>query len=213
MKLLFIVISLIIFFTYSFFNLGYFLDTTETPTKADLIVCLGGGDYKKRVKKTLELLKENYLSSKTIIFTGEKEQKNIKDKFDDEFNVIFETNVTNTAQEVKYIKQYMIEHSLSSVLILVATPQSRRVSILNNIINIKNDENLSIKIIANDSTIWDSKYYYKNDSNRKYAFAEVIKIIYNTFIYGLIDSIGLLDTYYIYFYDYVKNHKNIAFAF
>jgi uncharacterized SAM-binding protein YcdF (DUF218 family) len=210
MKLLFVAIALIIFSTYSFFNLGYFLDVTEEPTTTDLIICLGGGDYKKRVEKTLELYEKNYLKSNTIIFTGTKELKNIKEKFNGRINVIFEPKLTNTAEEVKYIKEYMIEHSLSSALIVADPPQSRRISILKEVFGLKNDENLSFKIISNDSKIWDSKYYYKNDNTRRYAFSEVVKIIYNLFIYKLIDSIGLLDTYYIHFYDYVKKYKGLV---
>lgn len=210
MKLLFIAIALIIFFIYSFFNLGYFLDITEKPTKTDLIICLGGGDHLKRVGKTIELYKENYLESNTIVFTGEKIIKSIEGKFDDKTNIIIEPTLTNTAEEVTYIKKYMIEHSLSSVLIVVDPPQSRRISILKEVLKIKDDENLSFKIISNDSKIWDPKHYYKNDATRRYAFSEVIKIVYNLFIYGFIDSIGLLDIYYTHFYDYVKKHKGIV---
>lgn len=210
MKLLIISISLIIFSIYSFFNLGYFLDVTQKSTKADLIICLGGGDHEKRVEKTIKLYKENYLKSDTIIFTGVKKSQDIKEKFDDKINIIIEPILTNTAEEVKYIKEYMIKHNLTSVLIVSDPPQSRRISILKDVLRIENDENLSLEIISNDSTIWNSEYYYKNDSTRRYAFTEVVKIVYNLFIYGLIDSIGLLDIYYTHFYEYVKKHKGIV---
>ena len=200
-------------FIYSFFNLGYFLDVTQSPTKSDLIVCLGWGDYKKRVEKTVELQKENYLKSNTIIFTGVKKLKDIEIKLDEKTNIIIEPTLTNTAQEVKYIKEYMIEHDLSSVLIVADPPQSRRISILKEVFKVKNDQNLSFKIVSNDSKIWDSKYYYKNNTTRRYAFSEVVKIPYNLFVYGVLDSIGLLDIYYDNFYDYVKKNKNIVFDY
>lgn len=213
MKLLFVLISFLVLFIYSFFNLGYFLDVTQNPTKSDLIVCLGGGDHKKRIEKTEELQKENYLKSNTVIFTGTKERKDIEKKFDENINIIFEPTLTNTAQEVKYIKEYMLEHNLSSVLIVADPPQSRRISILKEVFKVKNDENLSFKIISNDSKIWDSKYYYKNNTTRRYAFSEVIKTVYNVFIYKLINDLGLLDIYNTHFYDYVKKNKNIVFDY
>lgn len=213
MKLLFILITFLVLFIYSFFNLGYFLDVTQNPTKSDLIVCLGGGDYKKRVEKTVELQKENYLISNTIIFTGVKKLKDIEKKLDENINIIIEPTLTNTAQEVKYIKEYMIEHDLSSVLIVADPPQSRRISILKEVYKVKNDQNLSFKIVSNDSKIWDSKYYYKNNTTRRYAFSELIKIPYNLFVYGVLDSIGLLDIYYDNFYEYVKKNKNIVFDY
>ena len=213
MKLLFILISFLVLFIYSFFNLGYFLDVTQSPIKSDLIVCLGGGDHKKRVEKTVELQKENYLKSNTIIFTGVKKLKDIEKKLDENINIIIDPTLTNTAQEVKYIKEYMLEHDLSSVLIVADPTQSRRISILKEVFKVKNDENLSFKIVSNDSKIWDSKYYYKNNTTRRYAFSEVLKTVYNVFIYKLINDLGLLDIYNTHFYDYVKKNKNIVFDY
>lgn len=213
MKLFFFIITFLILCIYSFFNLGYFLDVTEEPTKSDLIVCLGGGDYKKRVEKTVKLQKENYLKSNTIIFTGVKKLKDIEKKLDENINIIIEPTLTNTAEEVKYIKNYMLDHQLSSVMIVADPAQSRRISLFTKVFNIKNDENLSFKIISNDTKIWDSKYYYKNNTTRNYAFSELIKIPYNIFVYGVLDSIGLLDIYYDNFYEYVKKNKNIVFSY
>lgn len=213
MKLLFFIITFSILCTYSFFNLGYFLDVTEEPTKSDLIVCLGGGAHPTRVKKTIELFNEKYLKSNTIIFTGVKIVKNIEGKFNDKINIIIDPTLTNTAEEVKYIKEYMIKNNLTSVLIVADAPQSRRISLFAKVFNIENDENLSFKIISNDSKIWDSKYYYKNNTTRNYVFAELIKIPYNLFVYGVLDSIGLLDIYYNYFYDYVRANKGKVIGF
>lgn len=213
MKLLSFIITFSILCTYSFFNLGYFLDVTQEPTKADLIVCLGGGDYSQRIEKTIELYQKNYLKKNTIIFTGVKYVEKAKDKFDNNINIIANPILTNTVEEIKYIKKYMIEHSLTTVLIVADPAQSRRIMFFKNIFDIKNNENLSFKVISNDSKIWDSKYYYKNDTTRNYAFSELIKIPYNLFVYGLLDSIGLLDIYYDNFYDYVKKNKNIFFNY
>lgn len=213
MKLLFFIITFSILCTYSFFNLGYFLDVTEEPTKSDLIVCLGGGDGYKRFEKTIKLYKQDYLKSNTIIFTGGKKFKNIEQEFNTNINIIINTTLTNTAEEVKYIKNYMLDHQLSSVMIVADPAQSRRISLFAKVFNIENDENLSFKIISNDSKIWDSKYYYKNDTTRNYAFSELIKIPYNLFVYGVLNSIGLLDIYYEHIYDYVKKNKTIIFKY
>jgi uncharacterized SAM-binding protein YcdF (DUF218 family) len=211
MKLLFFILSTIIFGIYSFFNLGYFLDVTEEPSQADLIVCLGGGDHPKRVEKTIELYKKNYLKADTIIFTGVKQVKSIEGKFDDKINIIINPSLTNTVEEVKYIKEYMIKHSLSTVLIVTEPPHSRRISLFAKIFKVENDGNLSIKIVSNDYKIWNSKYYYKNDSTKQYAFSEVIKTIYNLFVYGLLENLGLKKDFDNYFYEDVKENKGNIF--
>jgi len=74
-KLLFLFLGIFIFYL-GFINIGKFLDATVEPEKTDLLVCLGGGDYKARVKKTLDIYKSGFLQSDTIILTGYDRTKN-----------------------------------------------------------------------------------------------------------------------------------------
>jgi hypothetical protein len=206
MKLLTFLTILISFFIYSFFNLGNFLDVTVSPTKADLLVCLGGGDHKKRVEKTIELYKDGYLKSDTIIFTGVKEVKNIDNKFDKNINIIINSNLKNTMDEIKYIKNYMLKQNLSSAMIVTEAPHSRRIMLFSKIIN-NNKKELTINVIASEFKNWDSEFYYNNKQARQYAFSELIKIAYNSFVYGILEKVGLIDTYNKYFYEDIKENK------
>ena len=206
MKLLTFLIIFISFLIYSFFNLGNFLDVTVSPTKVDLIVCLGGGDHQKRVEKTIELYKDAYLKSDTIIFTGVKEVKNIDNIFDKNINIIINSNLKNTMEEMKYIKNYMLKQNLSSALIVTEAPHSRRIMLFSKIIN-NNTKELTINVIASEYKNWDSEFYYKNKESRQYAFSEVIKIAYNFFVYGVLEKVGLMDTYNKYFHADIEENK------
>ena len=75
-NILVIVSILIVSSLYIFFNLGNFLDATSNPKETDLIICLGGGNYENRGKKSLELYEKDFVKTNTIIFTG---YTNIKD--------------------------------------------------------------------------------------------------------------------------------------
>ena len=206
MKLLTFLIIFISFLIYAFFNLGRFLDVTVSPTKVDLIVCLGGGDHQKRVEKTIELYKDGYLKSDTIIFTGVKEVKNIDNIFDKNINIIINSNLKNTMEEMKYIKKYMLKQNLSSALIVTEAPHSRRIMLSSKIIN-NDKKELTINVIASEYKNWDSEFYYKNKESRQYAFSELIKITYNFFVYGVLEKVGLIDTYNKYFYEDIKENK------
>jgi len=54
---------------YLFMNLGRFVDVTQQPVKADIIVSFGG-DSGSRIKRSLQLYKEGYSRSHKIIYTG-----------------------------------------------------------------------------------------------------------------------------------------------
>lgn len=207
MKLLTFLIIFILFLIYSFFNLGRFLDVTTSPIKVDLIVCLGGGDHKKRVDKTIELYQDGYLKSNTIIFTGVKEVKNIEDIFDKNINIIINSNLKNTMDEIKYIKSYMLKENLSSAMIVTEAPHSRRIIIFSKIIKNNNTKELSLNVIASEFKNWDSELYYKNKEARQYAFSELIKIAYNTFVYGILEKVGLYDIYHKYFNEDIEDNK------
>ena len=207
MKLISFILLTFGFLTYSFFNLGNFLDVAVSPTKADLIVCLGGGDHKKRVEKTIELFNNNYLKSNTIIFTGVKELKDIDNKFDKNTNIIINPNLRNTLDEIKYIKKYMLKENLLSAIIVTEAPHSRRIMLFSKIIENNTSKELSINVVASEFKDWNSGFYYKNKEARQYVFTEVIKIVYNIFIYSFLEKLGLIDSYNKYFNENIENNK------
>lgn len=186
----FLFISFFIF--YLFLKLGVFLDITTNPRKVDLLVNLGGGDYKSRIRKTIEIYKKGYIATNTIIFSGKVEFKEV----DKDNILIVKRNLINTYEEISFVIDYMKKNKLKSATFVSEAPHSKRIILLTNLI--KND-NLEFNVVASDFKEWDSLEYYKNSISIKYAFVELIKIINNLFIYIIIDKLGLKDSYQKYF--------------
>ena len=210
MKRLSILVSILtIFLIYSFFNLGNFLDVTSQPSKTDLIVCLGGGTDKARTQKTVELYKNGFLKDKSIIFTGVKSiDKNTYNMIDKNINIITNDKVKNTMEEVLYIKDFIKEKDLKSVIFITDAPHSRRVKFFWDTFGEKLKD-VSFTIVASDLTSWDSSKYYTNDFSLKYAFSELTKLVYNSILYGLLEKLGLKKDFDNYFEDDLKNAKGI----
>ena len=215
------VVSGVFLLCFVFFNLGKFLDATVEPTKTDLLVCLGGGDYKTRVSKTLELLEKGLVNSNTVIFTGnansakEKEQGILEDKRVTFFKNSTSKNVTmlvnaevkNTAQEVKFVKEYMLKHKLQSVTFVTEPPHSRRILMFSKLITLDADENLSFKVVGSYYKDWKAATYYQNKYTKHYAFTEVLKMAYGVFAYGVLDKLGLLEWFENAFTQEIKQSK------
>jgi uncharacterized SAM-binding protein YcdF (DUF218 family) len=215
------VVSGVFLLCFAFFNLGKFLDATVEPTKTDLLVCLGGGDYKTRVSKTLELLENGLVNSNTVIFTGnvnsakEKEQGILEDKRVTFFKNNTSKNVTmlvnaevkNTAQEVKFVKEYMLKHKLRSVTFVTEPPHSRRILMFSKLITLDADENLSFKVVGSYYKDWNAATYYQNKYAKQYAFTEVLKMAYGVFAYGVLDKLGLLEWFESAFTQEIKQSK------
>lgn len=182
-------------FFYFHFNLGKILDITEQATNTDLIVCLGGGDHIKRTEKAIELYKKGYLQKDSIIFTGVKSlNSNVYKSIDKKTNIIIAHSVKNTMEEVLYIKNYIKENHLSSVIFITEAPHSRRIKIFWNLFG-DDLKDVRFSVVASELKIWDTQTYYKNDFAKEYAYSEVIKLIYNLFVYGVLDNIGLKEAF------------------
>lgn len=194
---------------YSFLNLGNFLDVTSKPSKTDLIVCLGGGTNNLRHKKTIELYKNGFLKNKYIIFTGGSYiYKNTYINIEENINLIKNNKVKNTMEEILYIKDFIKEKNLSSVIFVTDAPHSRRVKFFWDTFGEKLKD-VSFTIVASDLTSWDSSKYYTNDFSLKYAFSELTKLVYNSILYGLLEKLGLKKDFDNYFEDDLKNAKGI----
>lgn len=224
MKLLYFILIFFGFLIYSFFNLGNFLDVTEEPSKTDLLVCLGGGDYQTRVEKTLEIYNKNISTTSTIILTSyvndlnDIKQNIIEDKRitylkennpQNDIDIIFAENLKNTAEEVKFIKIYMIENNLKDVTFISETPHSRRILLFTKLIHVDKDEKLSFKVIGADVGKWQNKDYYLDKYSLSYSLTEVTKIIYGIFLYGILEGIGLNQYFENFFFDYINNAKKL----
>ena len=204
-KLFSFLLFLFLICVYFYLNLGRFLDVTQEATKTDLLVCLGGGDYKIRVEKTLELYKKSLDTSSIIILTGfVNSQREIKKglledkrlvflkKYAPEARVVLDKTLKNTAQEVSFVKNYMLEQHLDKVTFITEPPHSRRILMLFSMISLAGDEHLSAQVVGAEYKNWHRERYYEDKFAKHYAFSEVVKIIYAVLEYKILNPLGLL---------------------
>lgn len=195
MKFLTFITLTFILIVYIFFNLGKFLDVTSKPFKTELLVCLGGGNTKNRNQKTVDLYKNHFLKGKDVIFTGTKSiNKKIYNSFDKDINIIINGKLKNTMEEILFIKDIVIEKNLSSVTIITEAPHSRRIKIFWEHFGEKLKD-VKFQIVASDFDEWNKENYYKNKKALNYALSESVKLIYNFFLYGVLQTFGLKDTF------------------
>ena len=185
---------------YGFFNFGNYLDVTEKPVKSDLIVCLGGGEYLTRIKKSLELYRAGYARKDILLITGGN-ANTIKDpstdhrivylnKQKDTISVVYNPYTKNTAEEILFIKNYMKKYDYRTVLIVTDPSHARRIRMLAEIFAPK--QNIDMVIVSTEPQWWDSKTYYLNRYARYMALSESIKIPYNYLVYGVLGKLGYL---------------------
>lgn len=197
-KIIILFTILTISFFYFFLNLGNFLDVTSNPKKVDLLVCLGGGDYVNRGKKTLELFENEFVKTKTIIFTGYTNIKDFKGA-----NIIVNRRLQNTYEEVIYVKDYMRTHKLKSVIFVSEVPHSRRILLFSNFFG---NGDFEVSVVGS-KFIWDAENYYKYPQMRAYVFREVVKLTYNFFLYGILEKIDLKEVFENNFKQEIKEVK------
>ncbi len=186
-------------------NLGKFLDITDAPKKADIIVCLGGG-YSERLEKSLQLYKLGYSKANKIIFTGPlmgRQSKEDLDEFDKmkyfkehgvpEKNIVYAKNTRNTMQEVVFVKNYMLKHHYRSVIFVSEPPHSRRIIYLAKFVNNYDDADLSCIVVGSDVKWWDRNRYYKDREARRSVIIGMSKLVHNFIAYGVLEKLGLLE--------------------
>jgi uncharacterized SAM-binding protein YcdF (DUF218 family) len=178
-----------------FINLGNFLDITNTISKSDIIVVLGGGKD-ARIKKGLILYKQNYSKSNKIIFTGSNKYDMVLPifyRYDylvkngvKSSNIIHidETVISNTMDELIAVKKYLLQNNMKSVLFVSHPTHSRRIKILANLIADYDINNIKISFASADHTyVWDKQKYFFNLISIKLVFLEILKIPYNLIKY------------------------------
>lgn len=224
MKKIFItILILFIILVILFLNLGRFLDATQKPSETELLVCLGGGDYKSRIAKTSEIFKKKLVSSSTIILTsyvnnqnevkkGITEDKRItylkKQNFD-KVNIVLKKDLKNTAEEIIYIKKYMLKNNIQNVTLVSEPAHSRRILLYSYFLNIKGDEKLNFKVVGSYDKSWNKDIFYKNKYSLSYSISELAKIFYGLFLYGVIDKLGLVEEFQERYKEDIKKIKRI----
>ncbi len=200
-----IISSFSILFIILLMNLGRFLDITDVPNKADIIVYLGGG-WSERLEKSLQLYKLGYSKTDKIILTGSligrlsKEDLNgfykieyLKAHGVHEKNIIFAEDTGNTMKEVVFVKNYMLKHRHKSVIFVSDPPHSRRILFLANFINNYDDANLSCIVVGSDADWWNRLHYYKDREARNFVKSEMSKLVHNFIAYGVLQKFGFLN--------------------
>jgi len=192
----FFIVFLVVFegMAFSLPYLGDMLDVTQTPRSSQLVVCLGGGTI-ERLEKSVALMEQGYVSSKKLLLLGESWYNHpfIKKNYPD-LDVIIEELPKNTAEEIVFIKTYMITNGYQTALIVTDPPHSGRVSLLNTLLSVEGDEELSIRIISSDVSWWD-KTYYRNVHASIAVMHESMACAYSLLVYGVFKKVGMLGTF------------------
>jgi hypothetical protein len=193
-KKLLLFFFLILFFIIIFINLGRFVDITQKPVTADIIVSLGGGDSSgSRLKRTLKLYKDGFSRSGKIIFTG-----GIKKYYYSIWGIFLENNgilkeniiyidqsiAYNTMEEVLFIKKYMLKHYMKSVIFVSHPQHSRRITILANNVARYKEAGLNLIVVSVEPRQWNRDEYYKNIISIRNTISEIVKLFYNFIKYS-----------------------------
>ncbi len=196
LKIIIVFFLLFLLGLYLFINLGRFVDVTQQPVKADIIVSFGG-DSGSRIKRSLQLYKEGYSRSHKIIYTGSDKASSKPDSpfysirqyllnngvnKDDIVHIDF-SMIRNTMEEIFFVKEYMLRHGMKHVL-FVSTPfHTRRIKTLADIVAKYDNAGLHYTIVG--AYTWkDQSTYYKNKDARFYVITEIKKLLYNLLKYG-----------------------------
>lgn len=190
MKKIFFILTILLFI-----NLGNFLDLTTEPKQSDIIVVLGGGKD-ARIKKGLELYKENISKSNQIIFphknfTNVVLSKNyledfIKEHKINESMIIYLERLPNTMEELIEVKKILNKNHFKSVLFVTHPTHTLRIKLLANLLEDYEKEDIKINFVSADHTkVWSSQYYFLELESIKLVFSEYLKIVYNFIKYTI----------------------------
>lgn len=188
-----------------FFHLGEFLDISEKPENSDLIVSMGGDRDYDHLKKAIQLYKAGYSKSAYIMINSydyRKKQKHINlydlphshylvDNGISKKKILFMHNASNTMEELRFIKKFLLSHNMKSVIIVSSPPHLRRIRFLAQLNNYKNNH-IHITLIGSNPLWWNRKQWYNNPISRTFVISELIKFPINYLKYALLEPLGLL---------------------
>ena len=193
-KYLFLLFFLLLLLLFS--RLGSFVDCTQIPVRSDLIVSLGGDEGGSRLKKTLQLYKEGFSASGKLLYTGTDALSSacslsqsrkaflLEEGIAEKAIVhIDQTLISNTMEEVFFIKAYMQKHFYSSVIFVSHPQHSRRIAMMAEDIAGYENAGLRFVVVGTDSPWWNAQKYYSNETSLKVTLYEVLKLGYNLLKY------------------------------
>jgi len=192
-KITLFTVLLLLILVYIFLNLGRFVDITTEPKKADIIVSLGGDFSACRLKKALTLYQENFSESGEFIYTGDdylnhnltRKEFLLNSGIDKEKIIhISKDLISNTMEEVFFVKQYMLHHNYKNVLFVSHPQHSRRIVTLANLIAKYKDFGLELQVVSCNPSWWNQNSYYQNDISWKVTMNEMMKLAYNVMKYS-----------------------------
>ena len=97
-------------------------------------------------------------------------------------------------EEILYVKDFIKEKNLTSVTFITEPPHSKRIEFFWNNFGEKLNH-VSFSVVASEFPSWNSSKYYENNLSIKYAFSEIIKLIYNFILYGLFENFGFKEEF------------------
>jgi len=180
-----------------FINLGRFVDVTKKPVQADLIVSLGGDTHGCRLTKALELYKAGFSKSKKIIYTStdfiynkslatRSRKAYLQNEGVEAENIVNvdASLVTNTMEELFFVKEYMLRYHLKSVIFVSHPTHSGRIVRLADYIAGYKNSGLSLMVASYEPAWWNREHYYTNRHAIKETGIAIIKLIYNLVKYS-----------------------------
>ena len=178
------------FLPWAFLNYGAWIDATEEPIKADIIVCLGGGTV-ERLNIATKLFDEGYSKSASVILLGESyDTKEYLKKTYPSVPIEQHHKPTNTKEEVLYIKNYMHKQGYKTALVVTDPPHSRRVKVLDSVLSVKGDDEAVLYLVSSKVAWWKEKNYYDDKRSSEAVLSETIRILYSIFCYGIVEKLG-----------------------
>lgn len=195
---MFLILAFLVFFgLYIFLNLGNFVDVSKKPVCSDVIVALGGDYSGCRLKEALKLYKKGYSKSGKILYTSRDSVSKSLDKSGSRREYLLHNGISekdivhirremvfNTMEEVLFIKQYMLFHHYTSVLIVSHPQHSRRIETFAKYIADYKKAGLELHIAACHPSWWNAQRYYENRTAFKVTVMEVGKLFYNFLKYN-----------------------------
>lgn len=192
MKIVIRFVVLLSLVTFIFLNFGRWIDIAEKPIKADIIACLNGETF-RRLTKSIELFENGYSLKKKILLTGGSKlnEQFITERYP-QIPIVVDMKSVSTADEIQYIKQYMLEHHYKSVIIVSDRPHTRRIKILIDLISPNSDNSFSYFLVGSNQDWWNKNdKYHLHKKALLYTLAELIKIPYTWLYYGLVEKLGI----------------------
>jgi len=179
-------------------GLGVFMDATQKPHKADIIVSLGGGDG-KRIKEAVKLYQQGYSKSGIFLYTGReivnpalKPPKRFSKRAylishgipADKIVYVPRGVIFNTAEELFFIKDYLHKKGFHSALIVSTAVHTRRIKTLAHYISNYDDANLTLYVTSYHPKPSNPWLYFLDPAARSTVWLEFEKLIYNLLKYS-----------------------------